>query len=260
MSDNRYLRFDGVCNFRDVGGLRTEDGRFMKTGILFRSDELSKLTDDDLVRIDLLEIKTICDLRTENERKANKDRIPIKCNINVINIPLSDQNREVSHFQLFCGLAFRKDKIDFEKFIKDHYKKNAFERTAQINQILMLLSENKNYPALIHCTVGKDRTGFIAALIQLVCGVSRKNVLRDYLQTNLYIEGKINKLIKYIRRMSLYRISSSQLKPLLEARVEYLDEILSIIYNKYGTIDNYLIEGCGLKKENLSNLQSLFFS
>lgn len=258
MNINRHIKFDGVTNFREVGGLPTEHGRIMKTGLLFRSDELSKLSDDDLVRFDFLDIKTICDLRTENERKAHLDRLPVKCNIKVINIPLSDQNREVNHLQFFFHLAFSKNKIDFEKFIKDHYHKNAFERTAQINKVLTLLSNPKNYPALVHCTVGKDRTGLISALIQLLCGVSRKNVLRDYLLTNQYTEKRIKHLTTFIRRMSLYRISREQLQPLLEARIEYLDDILNLILAKYGNIENYLIKGCGLTDDVLKNIRLIF--
>lgn len=258
MIGNRHIKLDGVTNFRDVGGLPTDSKKIMKTGMLFRSDELSKLSDDDLVRIDLLDIKTICDLRTANERKKHLDRLPVKCNVNVINIPLSDQNREVNHFQLFIHLFFNNRKIDFEKFIKDHYHKNAFERTEQINKILTLLSDDKNYPALVHCTVGKDRTGLISALIQLLCGVSRKNVLRDYLMTNHYTEKRIKELAAFIRRISLFRISNDQITPLLEARAEYLDTILDLIFEKYGSVENYLLNACGLHKNILNKIKLIF--
>lgn len=258
MKNDRYIQFDGVTNFRDVGGLFTIDGKQMKTSVLYRSDELSKLSDDDLVRFDLLNIKTICDLRTPSERKSRLDRLPVKCIINVVNIPLSDQHRNVSPFRFFIHMAFSSDKINFEKFITDHYYRNAFERTAQIKQILTLIVENNDAPTLIHCTVGKDRTGLISAIIQILCGVSRKDVIDDYLLTNHFIEKRCKKLTRYIRFMSLYRISAAQLKPLLEARAEYLDTILSLILNKYNTIDNYLIKACGLDTETINKLKFMF--
>jgi protein-tyrosine phosphatase len=258
MANNRYYRFDGVSNFRDVGGLQTAGGTLTKSGMLFRSDELSKLSDDDLVRFDLLEIKTICDLRTPKERKSRLDRLPVKCNISVINIPLSDQNREANLFQFLFYLTTKKNKIDFERYIREHYYRNAFERTAQINQVFGLLGDRNNYPALIHCTVGKDRTGLISALVQLLCGVARNDVIDDYLLTNKYIESRILQITKFIRRISLYRMSAEQIRPLLEARPEYLDDIISLILNKYKTIENYLLSACKIPPDVLTNIKIIF--
>jgi Protein tyrosine/serine phosphatase len=260
MQNNRYFKLDGAYNFRDVGGIKTAEGKILKQGVLFRSDELSKLSNNDLTIIKDLKIKTICDLRTNNEIKSHKDRIPQNLNISLVNIPLSDQNREVSHLQFFLHLTFQNKKIDFEKFITDHYYRNAFERTGQIKKIFSLLANANNLPLLIHCTVGKDRTGLTSALVQLLCGVSKEDVLQDYLLTNKYIEPRIKKITDFIKWMSLFQISAKKLKPVLEARYDYMNTILEAILAKYFTIENYLSDGCGIDKENLNKIKNIMLS
>ncbi len=72
----RHVPLDGSFNFRDAGGLETRDGRRMKPGILYRSDELSRLSDGDLERLGGLGLRSICDLRAPGERRRRPDRLP----------------------------------------------------------------------------------------------------------------------------------------------------------------------------------------
>jgi len=260
MQQSRHILLDGAQNFRDIGGLAGENGKIINQGLIFRSDELSKLTEKDHAVFEKLRIKTVCDLRTLNERKALLDKLPPNCGINFVNIPLSDQNRNVNYFQFFFHLTFHGKGINFEQFIKDHYFSNAFNRTEQIKSIFQLVANRKNLPAVIHCTVGKDRTGLLSALIQLLCGVAYKDVMDDYLLTNEYTKVRIEKMIKFIRRMSFFQISAKRLEPLLQARYEYLDDILTKILNKYGSVQAYLTEACNISDETLAELKSILLT
>lgn len=257
MNYNRLIKFDKVCNFRDMGGFKTEDGRTMKTGILFRSDELSKLSFSDQKILRKLSLKLICDLRTPGERKRKIDNIPKKYGIRQINIPIYPHREDFSRQKFIHYLNQKSDGRDFENLIKEYYRRFAFEQMAKLNELVTLLSCENNLPALIHCSVGKDRTGLISALIQLLAGVSRSMVMEDYLISNSFIEERTKTMIRFIRFISLFRLSSAQLKPMMEVRSRYLDDILDEIFTTYHTIDEYFEKGCGINPLSIQKLRNL---
>jgi protein-tyrosine phosphatase len=104
----------------------------------------------------------------------------------------------------------------------------------------MFLSDQSNLPALIHCTGGKDRTGFISALIQLLAGVPYETLIDDYLFSNQLIAVPMKKKERLIQWMSLFRVPSERIKPILEVRREYLEEAYNKIINQYGDVESYL--------------------
>ncbi|MBA4492838.1 tyrosine-protein phosphatase [Paenactinomyces guangxiensis] len=244
-------RFDRLYNFREIGGLKTHDGRRMKSGVLFRSDELSQLSGKDLEKLKQLNLKSICDLRSSGERKSKPDRFPHNQGTNMVHVPIQD----ISRIDFLKWLAGKSGSIDFNKLIKDFYRRMAFECTAQINQVITLISDERNLPVLIHCKGGKDRTGYISALIQLLVGVPYQTVLEEYMLSNDLIGPRMKKIERYIRWMTLFQISSDRMKPLLEVRREYLDEIYGDILKKYGSVEEYLRVACGLNQRCISNLQ-----
>lgn len=257
MHPGRSIKFDNACNFRDIGGLRTEEGRTMKTGLLFRSDELSRLSFRDQKTLRHLNLKTICDLRTPAERKRKPDRIPGSYGIRTINIPIYPHREDFTRQKFVHYLNSRSDDRDFENLIKEYYRRFAFEHTTPLNEIITLLSERNNLPALIHCSAGKDRTGLISALVQLLAMVPRSEVLNDYLLSNTFIEKRTKATIRFLRFMSLFRITAAQLKPMLEVRRHYLEEILDEISLRFRTVEEYLINGCGVKPAAIADLREL---
>ncbi len=257
MDNNRYYKLDKACNFREIGGLHTSEGKIMKSGVLFRSDELSQLTFNDRRIFEKLNIKTVIDLRGVKERQKKKDKIPRKLNISVVNIPIDHKNQDLKQMQFFLFLIQKNKDFDFEKYLRDHYFGTAFECTSQIKEIFTLLSDEENLPALLHCTVGKDRTGFMAAILQLLAGVPREKVMDEYLITNKYIGVRVKQIIRMVRIISLFRASIDQIKPMLECRPVYLKNVLDEIYERYGTIENYLLNACGVENDTQQKLKNL---
>jgi protein-tyrosine phosphatase len=256
--DQRLLKFKGTYNFRDIGGYEAQDGRTMKWGVLFRSDELSRLSSEDLIKLQRLNLRTICDLRAPKERKSKPDRVPYKTNIRIVNVPIYQKGQNANRLQRWLWLLTGKFKdFDSELFMKDFYHSMVFDHATQIGEIMTLISDKRNLPALIHCTGGKDRTGFVSAVIQLLMGVPRKTVLEDYMLSNRFIEPQIARLIRYIRRMSLFQISPDRIRPVLEARCEYIREAIDDILKTYGTIEGYLLKGCGITRKSVISLHDL---
>lgn len=255
----RLIKFEGLSNFRDIGGLKTEEGRSVKTGVLFRSDKLSGLTNLDLIKLSKLNIKLICDLRTPRERRKKTNQYFFS-NIRVVNIPIYHKEQELSHWRIFKYIFGRNGAEKFEEFIKEYYNGIVFHSTEQIKQVITLISEKNNLPALIHCNVGRDRTGLISAIIQMLLGVSRKKVIEDYLLTNIAFEQRILRFVKYIRRLSLFQVSEKRLQYILQARSEHLEEIIDRIAERYGNVEDYLTKGCGLDPQCLDRLRNLLIT
>ncbi|MFS0816287.1 tyrosine-protein phosphatase [Lysinibacillus sp. 1P01SD] len=251
------VQFDGLYNFRDIGGFKTNEGRRMKKGILFRSDELSRLTQNDIEVFDQLKIKLICDLRTEQEQKSKPSKLNSENGVQVINISIQDKSQEFTHFEFFKFLVCKSNSIKFEQLMKDMYHSMAFINNSKINEIITLLSQQNNIPALIHCTGGKDCTGFISAIIQLLVGVPYKIVMEEYLFSNDLIAPKMKKIEKMIKWMSLFQLSTERVKPILEVRQEYLEDVYNEIIIQYGDIETYLCKACKIQKRSLSDLKNL---
>lgn len=258
MPDRKDIyNFEKLYNFRDIGGLPTKDGRMMKTGILFRSGELSRLSKNDLKKFNQLNIKSICDLRTLNEQKSKISRLQSNTKVQVLKISIHDKSREFTLLEFFKFLVTKSNSINFEDIMKDMYKHMASEISEEIKQIIIFLSDQRNLPALIHCTGGKDRTGFISAVIQLFAGVPYKIVMDDYLFSNQLIAVPMKKKEKFIQWASLFRVPPEHIKPILEVREEYLEEAYSNILNQYGDMESFLKLACKIPEYNLKRFQEL---
>ncbi len=252
---DRHLPLDGAFGFRDIGGLETSDGRSTRTGVLFRSGELSRLSVRDTERLKGLGIKTVCDLRTPNERKSKHDRLP--AGVRLVQTPFYPNGGDVNRWQFFWLLSTKSRTLDFEAQIRQAYRRFAFESTAQIRRILTSVSEERELPAVLHCTAGKDRTGYVVALIQLLAGVPRDAVVADYLETNRWFAPHAGRYRKFLRWMSLFTISPERFQPLLEVRREYLEETLDEVLARHGSIEDYLTDGCGVDRSTMERLKRL---
>ena len=243
------VMLQGAPNFRPIAGI--------KSNTVYRSNELSALTDEDLKELKRLRIRTIIDLRTPNERKSRLDRISSDLGIQQISIPILQLNQDVGHFKLFSYLFQNARSLDFKKYIKDFYIIIAYERTLQLKRTLNILSDPNNIPAVIHCTVGKDRTGFIAALLQKLAQVPNEVIIEDYLKTNDLMKDHVMKFMRYLRLMSLYRISRERMLPLFQVQDDYLRDILKDVENKHQTIENYLLKVCQLDQKTIDSLKKI---
>lgn len=248
--------FQRLSNFRDVGGLKTADGRTFRAGVLFRSDELSRLNAGDLVKLQGLGIKLICDLRSPKESQKRRPPRLSDESIRVVNVPIHEQATQDGSRRKLLGFLFGKTGGDrFREFSRDYYHHIAFGQTARIREVITLLSEEQNLPALIHCTAGKDRTGFLAALIQLLVDVPYEAVMEDYLRTNDYFGPRLEKFIKVMRAVTLSQVSPERIRSILMAHPEFLNEVHGTIVKRYGAVETYLREACGIDQDTLQKLK-----
>ena len=225
LNASRILKVQGGYNFRDLGGLNTLDGTTVKKGLLFRTDELNNLKPDDLELLAQLNVQTVVDFRTDQERAQSVDLVPTTCKHEIhLNILSANMDAFVAEIQ--------KGTSDLKKLMLEFYKDlvlgaNAIEEFIKFFQIIQ---QPTNTAIIYHCTAGKDRTGIATFLILEALNVSNEAIESDYLLSNEFLKDKyavyINQNPKYA---DLFMVQSA-----------YLNAAKDAIVEKYDTVQNYL--------------------
>lgn len=218
--ESRALPIEGAYNVRDMGGYKAADNKTVKWRKVFRSGDLNQLTDKDLAYLSSIPLITDIDFRDSAEIAVAPDRKPASLK-NQLFLPITVGN--VIDFQTIDSASVPNILIEGNKF----FVKSSQEQYKKFFQILM---DKKNEPLLFHCSAGKDRAGYAAALFLSSLGVDRETVIQDYLLTNQYLKEKYKPVID----------SKPYLAPLFEARPEYIQAAFDIIDNEYGGMENYL--------------------
>lgn len=182
-SPARSLQLAGAPNFRDLGGYRGLDGRRVAWRRIFRSDHLGALTTADVATLTRTGGRAwrVCDLRGVAERAqapcvltgAAVHSLPIEPTV----VQQLNALREAGHTL---------DPARTVALMQQTYRGFAREGAPRYAALFAHLLEDAPSPLVFHCTAGKDRTGFAAALVLLALGVPREEVLHDYLLTNTY--------------------------------------------------------------------------
>lgn len=246
----RKLSMDGSYNTRELGGYKTADGKSVKWGVLFRSDKLSDISLEDQKYLKNLGIQRIVDFRSKAEKTEDPDKIPD--GVAYIEMPIEvdgamrtkieailkgEINRNVKDFLIEANEEFIKNYSHiYSKFLKD------------------LAKEQK--PTMFHCTAGKDRAGFAAAITLIAIGVSKEDAINDYMKTNEYTAKRIDEMISKIELMSLYQTDGELLRPLLGVEREYLEAAFKAAENEYGSIENYIRSGLNISEKEIQQLRS----
>ena len=125
----------------------------------------------------------------------------------------------------------------------------------EMAQVLRLASEPANLPLLIHCTAGKDRTGFVCALIQSLLGVSWEGILEGYLRSNDLLSGYRAEMQERLIIFSIFGAPPAKFLPVFEARQDYLEAAFRTIVEQYGTAQDFALKGLGLDEKTLHRLR-----
>lgn len=242
----RRIAFEGAANFRDIGGYPAAGGRRVRWGRVFRSDSLSKLTDGDLRRLAELGLRTLVDFRVPAERAEQPDRLhpdhTIETNaIGLLPAGTLDMLRAVSAGTIDGAAVERAFLEQYRRFVTDH--------AAEFARALAAIGDERNLPLLLHCTSGKDRTGFAVAALLLALGTPQDVVLDDYALTN-----------SYMRDITDYFAPSAPpalVRAVMTAQAQYLHAALDQMRASFGSIDAYLERALGLDDRRRARLAAL---
>jgi protein-tyrosine phosphatase len=251
----RRLPLEGARNFRDLGGYGTRESRRVRWGRLYRSDHLGNLSPADCSFLAGLGLARICDFRTELERETRPSRLAEGCGAATALLSIGPGSPEGFRDALLGPGATRERVAELMLEIN---RELALRHAPTFARMFELLLEGPPGPVLLHCAGGKDRTGFAAALVLLALGVPRELVMQDYLLTGRYLtwRGRSPLPRKQREELGLREVDPELLRPLGEARPEYLAAALSAIEAHHASLDEYLEARLGLDAERRAELRA----
>ena len=246
----RKLEMQGTPNFRDFGGYSCSPGQSVKWGHLFRSGQLSSLSTQDVELVGSLNLDLVFDFRRSDEQLQEPSRLPGQAAPRVLSMPITPGSN--ANF-------FEQGDIDSRamfEFMVDINRDFAEAQTATYARMFSEILEVEGARFLVHCAAGKDRTGFAAAIILLALGVSREEVMRDYMLTSKYFSphSEIDRLrLKY--QMDL---EAKAILPMLEVHEDYLAAALGSIDARYASVEAYLAEELGVGESERAELRGRY--
>ena len=251
---HRRLPVEGAYNLRDLGGYATTNGRRVRWGVLYRSDSLADLTDADLRYLERLGLRHWVDFRSDMELQRDADRVPESPELRVVRRPILGDALDPAELRerILSGDA---DAGELAQMLVDANRAFVTDFGDVYSDFLHDLGDAEKLPLLFHCTAGKDRAGFAAALTLLALGVPRETVMRDYLLTNDFSAEHTESTLRILRFVSFFRTDPESVRPLFEARREYLQTAFDTIDEKYGSTGAYLRHGLGANDALLARLR-----
>ncbi len=262
------IPIDTVPNLRDLGGYPTAEGGVVRHGLLYRSVELSRLAGPSLAEFGALGIHTVYDLRGEHERLSHPDVLPPAARGVVIDVMADSLGAAPTQL-----VAVRNDPVAASETLGGGKGVEIFARgyrefvtlpsaLAGYSRLLKDIAgepddrhdDHPVLPALFHCTTGKDRTGWAAAVLLLLLGVSPDDVRSDYLLTNEYLLPTFKDMLAGFAAKGG---DPEVLLPVLGVREEYLEASLAEATAVFGSFDGYVRDGLGLDETTVARLRRL---
>ena len=255
--DYRKLPFTGAHNFRDLGGYKTEDGRRIKWGKIYRSDNLHSLTDEDVKYLSRLNIKSVVDFRSDEERESEPDRLTP--DMTQVLLPIKFQPKELDDEtlkNLMKNLTF--GTLDSSNLLTDFNIVIVKDFADEYKKFFRHVIENNAEPIVFHCTAGKDRAGFASAMILTVLGVPRDKVIEDYLLTNTYVKDHVDSEMLEIELKTFFRADTDNLRKINLVEERYIQAAFDTIDSEWGGMDNYISTALSLTEEDILKLQNFY--
>jgi protein-tyrosine phosphatase len=244
---SRHVDFEGVHNCRDLGGVETTNG-MTRFGVLYRSDRLAGLTQNDHQAFRDLGIETVIDMRVADERHKAPNGFPKNTEVNEITYEfwhqhtvkmIADINEgKLNHASTYAAMV-------------NQYTALATDHRSDYREIIDSLLAFSGAPLLFHCTSGKDRTGMVAAIVLLAVGVPREAVVEDYILTN----GRVAKVDIFNQH-----VDPGVIDIVMSAKPDYIHAAIDGMTDSYGSISNYLTDGLGLDAAKRDRLNAMLIA
>lgn len=261
---------NGAPNARDLGGIKTADGRTIKPHRLIRSGMLGKIDDADIEYLKSINLRTVVDLRNEREQveKPNRKIEEVKyisCPILVgraegITHEKPDNEDEEAIRTVMMAKRLMENFPDGKTQMRMLYGilvtvPHAIEYYGKFFDILLAQDEGA---LLYHCMMGKDRAGMATALLLSALGVSEDDIIQDYLITAERCAPGTARLIENCRR---YTNNEAELQFIYDLDIveeNYIRAGFDAIEKNYGGMDAFLKNQMRLDDGKLEKLKTLY--
>jgi protein-tyrosine phosphatase len=242
-SPARHLNLAGASNFRDLGGYPTRDGRSVRWRQLFRSNHLGHLTDDDIAVVRSLGVRSAFDFRGAQERA---EALCGMTEVTVHSLPV--EPTVVAALRAIAASGRLLSSADAMEVMRDSYRGYVQENTPRFRAPFGHLLEDRA-PLVIHCTAGKDRTGFACALILHALGVPDDIIAEDYLLTNRFYRRDPN---------SSTDLPDDVRQAIGSVEVSFLAAGFDAVRADYGDLESYFNDGLHLGAQECLQLKARY--
>jgi protein-tyrosine phosphatase len=250
-SAQRLIALEGASNFRDLGGYAGAAGQRVKWGLIFRSGTLARLTPTDQANLTARGIRTVCDLRTTSERLSEPSA------------PLAARtlswDYELDHGAVIGAVSVLEPRAEAVRAAVMEFYRTAPEDFGERFRELFRALCDSEVPLVIHCTAGKDRTGVATALVLGALGVSRSELVADYVWSE--------RCIDYQRTLGgpgggswafLNTLPPAVRTPLFASEPAYIEAMLDGLTERYGSLEQYLRMRLHVDTSDLGRLRRLY--
>ncbi|MGK2869695.1 MAG: tyrosine-protein phosphatase [Mycobacterium sp.] len=253
----------GAWNFRDVA-----ESAGIRPGLLFRSSELSRLTDEGGAALLALGINDVADLRSRRElERRGPGQVP--AGVALHHLPFhfeDDSEQDAPHEATFQRVMSESpDGEDVaesaKRYMTEVYEEFPTLTGAQVavRQVISLLAERR--PVIAHCFAGKDRTGFTIATVLEAVGVPREAILTDFLRSNDAIEPLRASIMESVKARAgeapeVLTFAEARLTDaVLGVHTDYLDAAWRKVDETYGSVNGFL-DASGVTADELTRLRT----
>jgi len=249
------LRLTGATNFRTLGGLPAAGGRRIRPHVLMRADRLTGLTADDWQTLAGTGVATICDLRSDSERAEHPNRVPPQLALRELHCDIRNDLR--ADPALARLLVDDPTARGAERVMIEIYRRfPAYMGGTLATLVDRLLAGGA--PLLVHCSAGKDRTGFIVAMLLHALEVPEELIRQDYLASRTWpgagshrgsLEARLGAIIPP------HELAAA-VDTVLDVRDVYLDAAMDTLQAQFGSVLRYLETAAGVDARRIDRLRN----
>lgn len=224
----RRFLLSSTLNTRDLGGYPTNSGKATTYKVFLRSDVPIQVLDNDIELLLSNNITTIVDLRNDDE---------VECK------PCGFKNNK--NFEYYHCKIHGDGRLPISvEAVSDSYFEMIDEQKTVLN-IMRVFAKAKG-GVLYHCTAGKDRTGVISALLLLLAGVCKRDILADYQVSQAYLSSMLEQFCKSNKDVDINIITP---------KIEYMEKFLDMFQQKYNSVEEYFSQ-IGLSDSEVLQLKT----
>ncbi|MGE3772846.1 MAG: tyrosine-protein phosphatase [Gammaproteobacteria bacterium] len=253
----RDLPLEGCVNFRDLGGYRTDDGRRVRWGRVFRSGHMANLSEAGKRDFASLAIRAVCDFRMAEERESENADLPGAPALATLGIPPGVGDRQYFH-RVFAATRDPADVLEAVHATMRAIIRDAGTRYARMFDVLRA---GRDGAVLLNCSAGKERTGIGSALFLTALGVPRDTVRHDFLLSRTYFPA-LSEVARVREKYGVQAESDDEaaalVMPLLETHASYLDAAFGAIEDTYSSMDDFLARVCGVGPAERRELREIY--
>ncbi|CDO70337.1 hypothetical protein BN946_scf184843.g26 [Trametes cinnabarina] len=254
LSSPPFVSAEGVFNMRDFGAACHVAGSptRIRPRMLYRAGELSHITERGVEQLRALGVRTVFDLRTDDETARYKTAPRAIDGLKIVRLPITE------HVGSPKDVAHRLK--DFEANELDAFLQ-AYARILQSNassleRVLRHLRDRPDEPCIIHCTAGKDRTGVFAAAILMLLGARDEDIIADYALTEVGLQPVVAMFAVRFQREAVFRENWTGTLNMGSARPQSMRRFLDHVRQRHGGIEPFLTKHTSLRDVDFQRIRA----